>query len=56
MERSELYRRTKKKNTRHFVITHDESKLGTRGHNHKNGTTLCRELKAPREKMILGHK
>ena len=32
--------------TKDFVLAHDESKLGTWGHNFKNGTTICRELKA----------
>ena len=39
-----------KKRTRDFVQAHDESKLKTRGRNHKDGTTLCCELKALRRK------
>ena len=29
------------KRTRNFVLTHDKGKLGTRGHNNNDGTTLC---------------
>ena len=35
-----------KEKDQRFVLTHDESKLGTRGRNYKNGTTPCRELRA----------
>ena len=43
-----------KKRTRDFVLVHDESKLGTWGRNHKNGTTLCRKLKALRGNIESG--
>ena len=39
---------------RDFVLAHDESKLGTRGRDHKNGTTLGRQLKALHKKNDFG--
>ena len=51
----DLHQRGAYLQTLHFVLlAHDETKLETRGRNHKNGITLCHELKALRGKNDFG--